>query len=273
MHALMFQADILYGVLPCTAIKRVLTSGCNDDQLSRLCAYAPNLTYLRIGYLNQGKNENFGDIIMTDLTIMPTYLTELHITGNEDRRFDRIEEVVERYQSSLERLTLNIGSCEVIDGRRLEKLLEPCLHLKKFSFINQCENEHIDMIDLLHSFQSDWWLDARRPPVLVQRDAIDYILIASMPCSLSIYHYSLCDLKEWYLSKEKLDSSLIRFTKADELYFQNTSSVNLDFLYFIGRAFCSRSQCLTFTYWGLMSEHTLFEQVRFLFPFSSADSI
>ncbi|CAF3670682.1 unnamed protein product [Rotaria sp. Silwood1] len=142
--------------------------------------------------------------------------TQLHIKVNDvDNPYvNSIAKLITSYQSSLEHVTLITRTSQLMfDGRCLETLFRPCQRLKKLIFLFEYTNKEINILEQLHQFQSDWWLNDRQPPVLIQRDSDGQIFIGSMPC---IYPVSLkfsTDLKKWSLNKGNLDPWLVYFTK------------------------------------------------------------
>jgi hypothetical protein len=147
----------------------------------------------------------------------------------------------------------------------LEELLRLCRHLKKLSFFIQTDwTVQTGIVEQLGQFQNEWWLDERRPPVLVHRNRENAFIFASIPCTCGPRSIQLpVDPKMWLLNKGHVDSSLFYFTKIRQIEFSNSSQqpVTLEFLCFISRIFRSGIEYLTFDYWGFSSPQTLFKQV------------
>jgi hypothetical protein len=194
------------------------------------------------------------------------HLVELHIEVIDLQSFEEIRVCISHSRASLKQLTLNLGRDLLIDGKNLEILFASCTSLEHFSFISQSSKTQMNVSDLLHSFQSKWWLDPQRPPVLIHETDKDPILIASIPCSFSNlftnFQFS-SDPDSWHLNKEKLDSQLLRFTNTRKICFSNKQPISLDFLHFAARIFSSQKQILECNRWGLLLEHELFKQVSF----------
>ncbi|UJR19867.1 hypothetical protein I4U23_023000 [Adineta vaga] len=250
-------------VLPCLSIHRLWIYSCYNEKLTLLQDLAPKMIYLNIEY-------NYVYVTRSNSSVPSTYtlranslnLTELSIKLNDFEFFAGVQLLVNYYQSSLRRLTFDLRQELLIDGQKLETCVACCNHLENFSFIIQCHNNSVNMIELLHSFQTEWWLDHRRSPVLIHSTKRGNILIASMPCSfLNIsknFQFSTI-LSRWYLNKDKFNSPLIRFLKTNYLCFSNEQEIDLEYLLFIARIFYSQKQMIECTYWGLMSEEELFE--------------
>lgn len=254
--------------LVCPVITRLFIYDCSEQALLSICVLTPNLIYLRIKQLvSTDDSSNFNSI----LTLIPqsSSLKQLHIASTINRlnNIQLIGRLIDLYQSSLEHLTLEISLNNPVDGYHLQRILEPCQHLKKFSLaFNYC-HEETEQIDILHQFQSDWWLDSRRPPMLIFCDKHRETLIFSMPCYLDDYIWFPIDPKDWLLNKGHLDSLDVRFTKQKCIRFANHNRqlITLDLVHIIGHVFRASEQELSILHWDFISPNVLLEQVSFLF--------
>lgn len=247
-----------------TAIVRLSINSCSEQALLSLCALTPNLTYLKIKQLVSGDDgSNFNSIL--PMISQSTSLKQLHITSTTNRLNDLhlIERLIDFYHSSLEYLTLEISLNNQPDGYYLQKILEPCRYLQKLAFAFNYWHEEPAEIAALHEFQSGWWLDSHRPPVLIFRGNHCETLIVSMPCSLDDYIWFPLDPKDWLVNKGQLDSRDIRFTKQKCIRFANTNHrpITLDLVYLIGRVFRAPKQELSIPHWEFVSPDLLIEQV------------
>ncbi|CAF2928084.1 unnamed protein product [Rotaria sp. Silwood2] len=191
-------------------------------------------------------------------------ITNLHIeTSDRHMNFDSIKRLIHCCHSSLQHITLIAYDIYGFNGQTLEKLFQICKKLKKFDFlIEYYHHENVNMTEQLHYFQSNWWLDDCRPPVLVYRDDHNYSIMASMPCLSSLHSLSLSINPDmWPLNKGHFDSVQIYFSHVTSVYFINNNQqpVLLDFLYLISQVFRSRVEYLEFKYWGFKYPRTLYE--------------
>lgn len=194
-----------------------------------------------------------------------SHLTQLHIVSDQGTlmKVSNIERIISSHRSSLERITLNIGLSDQIDGNHLQTILEPCHHLKKLEFIFQYQNTEIDVTEQINHFRSDWWLNICRLPVLIICNH-DLIFIASMPC---VYPTSIkvsSDLNTWQLNKEQLfNSSLIRFPNVNKIHFinNNSQSITVDLIYFIDHVFHDQQLQLSFSNWKFNLPEKIVHQV------------
>lgn len=251
--------------LPCTAVEHLSFSTRTVEDWMYLCGRTPNLKHLRLDQYTSDNYEFDSDDIM-DLIPRPMFLTRVCIALEEGKAyFNFIESLIKVCQSSLQQFKLICAVSKPADGQSLETLLKPCRQLKKIEFQFQYTDTNVDMVELLRQFQSEWWLNDCRPPVLIERNDSGHIVIASMPCSSKTFLRLSTDLKMWLINKGKVDSSHIQFTKLEKLFFCNNNEqpVTLDFLHFIGRIFHSRHQEIEFRFWSFSSPHTLYEQVSF----------
>ena len=269
------QSDLSYSTdldyRPCSAIRRVTILGCNEENISNLYALAPELTYLKV-WLRSSRTSAYHSTPVIAQFIPLTHLVELNINVIDLKSFEKMKLFINHSQTSFRQLTLNLGQDLMIDGKDLEKLLVSHTSLKNFSFISQLSKEKVNVSDLLQTFQSEWWLNTQRPPVLIHETDFDAILVASIPCSFSNifenFQFS-SNLHSWHFNKENLDSRLIRFTKIRKICLSNKQPINLEFLQLFAATFCSEKQILECNRWGLISEHELFKQVSFFYFFQS----
>ena len=256
---------------PCSAIRRVTIFGCDEENILKLYALAPELTYLKV-WLRSSRIPTYHSTPVRAQITPLTHLVELNINVIDLKSFENVKLFINHSQISLRQLTLNLGQDLMIDGKALEKLLVSHTSLENFSFICQLSKEKVNVPDLLQTFQSEWWLNTQRPPVLIHETDFDAILITSIPCSFSNvfenFQFS-SDLRSWHFNKENLDSRLIRFTKLRKICLSNKQPINLEFLQFFAHTFCSEKQILECNRWGLIFEHELFKQVSFFYFFQS----
>lgn len=232
-----------------------------------LAALAPKLTSIELPWLYPD-NTDFQITYLAAQIATPTYLTELNIrmtnmlTLLEWKTYKNIEVLITSYQSSLKSVTLDFCEKVMVDGRWLENILKPCAHLEKLSFIGIHESNETDVRDVLSTFQSEWWFDTRRPPVLICEKPSGGILITSMPCSFRFDFNFSADLDQWHLNTGQFDSPLIRFDRKRVLVIENTLPINHTVVQWISRMFCASNQLLWCMNWELLSKRELFEQVR-----------
>ena len=240
---------------------------CDEESILKLYALAPELTYLKV-WLCSPRTRAYRPIPTPTRIVPPTHLVELHVNVINVESFENVKLFIKYSQAPLRQLTLNLGQDLMVDGKNLEALLTPYTLLENFSFMSQFAKKQVNIPDLLRSFQSEWWLDTQRPPVLIHETDFKDILIASVPCSFTNIFKSFqfsSDLRSWHLNKETLDSRLIYFTRTRKISFSSKQLLSLGFLQFAGRIFCSQKQILECNQWGLISEHELFQQVSCFF--------
>ncbi len=250
---------------PCSAIRRVWIFECDERSLWKLCHLAPELTYLKV-WLRPSNTLNYNLGTMSERITQPAHLIELYIKVADMQSFKDIKLLISRCQGSIRRITIDLGGDLMIDGRKLEALLAPYTSLEDVSFISQFSKKQIIISDLLSSFQSEWWLDTRRSPILIHETHSNHILVISIPCPFSNvlkdFQFS-SDLRSWHLNKGKLDSLLIGSIKTNKICFSSKQPISLEFLKFAARIFYSRKQMLECNFWGLMFEQEFFKQVSF----------
>ncbi|UJR10504.1 hypothetical protein I4U23_014707 [Adineta vaga] len=253
-------------MIPCPAVRRLWCNDCVEDMLFWLGALAPKLTCLELPCLYPDIR-TCDSIALVSHISTPRYLTEINIILDSQGSFFRwsdynnFQTFIQCYQSSLKRVILDFNTDVITDGRWLESLFSPCPHLEYFSFINQCKSKDIDIDDLVQSFKSEWWLDICRPPVFIHKNISNKILIASMPCSFNFYFEFSTDFNTWYLNKEQIESSLIRFTKKPLLTITNTLPFTMKTLELFSHIFSVTNQILWCTNWELLEANDLFEQL------------
>jgi len=251
---------------------RLSIKRCSEQDVLCLCALAPNLNSLRIHDFSSDDGDddsndaNFNAILA--LINRSVHLTKLHITSNvhDVVNLNSLERLIRIYQSSLEQVTLHIGQSHQIHESQLQRIFEPCQRLIKLAFVFVYYNEEVNLVDELRQFQNEWWLDNRRPPVLLLRNGNNGIFIVTMPCD---YPFSLqisSDIHACRLNKGGFDSPLIRFTTVRRIDILNESNqlITFDWVGFIGRIFCAKDQMLCFSSWGFDSSYLLLEQVNFV---------
>jgi hypothetical protein len=269
---LIFNANIFQttndidDILPCSAIRRVWIFECDEQKLWKLCHLAPELTYLKV-WLRPSNTLNHNLGTTPEGINPPAHLIELYIKVTDMQSFKDIKLLIGRCQGSIRRITLDLGEDLMIDGRKLETLLAPYTSLEDISFISQFSKKQITISDLLSSFQSEWWLDTRRSPVLIHETHFNHILAISIPCPFSNllknFQFS-SDLRSWHLNKGKLDSLLIGSIKTNKICLSSKQPISLEFLKFAARIFYSGKQMLECNFWGLMFEEEFFKRVSFV---------
>ena len=200
--------------LSCPAIVRLSLCSCSEHALLSLCSLTPNLVSLNIKQLVCTDD---GAHLHSIVALLPqsTRLQHLHITSTTHRLNDIrwIDKLIDFYQSSLEHLTLEISLNNPVDGYSLQTRLERCRRLSKVTFAFSCCLKETDTIDVLRSFQSDWWLDPHRPPVLIFCSNHCETWIVSMPYHLDGYLWFPIDPEDWLMNKGRLDSADVAFVK------------------------------------------------------------
>ncbi|CAF0992562.1 unnamed protein product [Adineta steineri] len=256
-------ATILNG-LTCSAIVRLSINSCSEQILFSLCTCAPNLIYLKIKQLIS-TDDNLNINTVSTLIPQSPLLKQLYITANA-HRLDNIHLVgrlIGYYRSSLEHLALEISLDNQIDGYHLQTILEPCRYLQKFSFIFNHWHEETEKIDVLHQFQSDWWLDSHQPTVLIFYGNQCETMVVSMPCYLDDYTWFPIDPKDWLVNKGQLDSPDIHFKKQKCIRFTNSNRqlITLDLVRIIGHVFQAPKQELSIPHWGFVSPDLFIEHL------------
>ncbi|CAF4853112.1 unnamed protein product [Rotaria socialis] len=212
----------------------------DDEQMwVYLCNLTPNLNYICIKHGETDDVQYMHSAITPSVTRLEC-LTRLHIDFYAyDTDFMALRWLIESCHLTLQEFQLTSDSSSPVNGRFLEELLQPCRHLKTLSFFIQTdERVQTDIVEQLCHFQSKWWLDECRPPVLVHSNGQNRFTFASIPCiQRSFYLIELpADPKMWLLNKEHIDPSRFYFTKPG-------------------------IEDLTFDYWGFSSPHILFKQL------------
>jgi hypothetical protein len=260
--------DTFFNTLPCPAIERLSVYVWDAQDWICLCGRTPNLTHLQIIYeepVNPSVTVN--PTIFTTLISGPSHLTDVHINfGYNQVSLESIHWLISHCQSSLKQFTLSSSDSNQIGGKYLEILLQSCRQLTKIAFDIEFDSDDINMTEILPQFQTDWWLDACRPPVFLHHNSDDRIFIVTMPCTSLKYVTLGADPTMWLLNKGQLDSSLIYFSKVASINILNNNQqpITRDLLRFIGHIFRSSYQCLKFTFWGFDRPQILYEQVNCL---------
>jgi hypothetical protein len=200
-----------------------------------------------------------------DLTERTTRLVTLNITTHKTFNYYSIEQLIKSCKTSLKNIILNVHSIHSIDGYRLEEVFKSCEQLKNFVFLFELNNKKININDCQRSFQSEWWLDARRPAVYIQDNDVDGIIITSMPCQ---YLFTFKNhLSNWYFNKGDQNSSFNRFNNINNIHFTNNvyQPISLEYLYSIDRIFTSSNQSLCFDFCDLKSVKILSYMVKIFF--------
>jgi hypothetical protein len=237
---------------------------CNEKSLWKLCGLAPELIYLKVWLRHSSRFNNYPIATLVRST-QPTQLIELYIKVTGSQSFTDISLLINHFQGSLKRITLDLEQSLMIDGTKLEALLAPCTFLEDVSFISEFSKKQINISNLVRSFQSQWWLDAQRPPVLLHETDFDRILAMSIPCSFSNILKNVqfsSDLNSWHLNRGTFESLINCSIKTKMIDLSGKQPITLDFLRFVGRIFHSRKLTLACRRWGLMFEQEFFKQVR-----------
>ncbi|CAF2813553.1 unnamed protein product [Rotaria sp. Silwood2] len=174
---------IFQNILHCPSIISLSINDCHLLQCLQLCACTPNLIKLKIRNVLENSHNSLHSSLTTHIS-QTTRLVELHIIPDRGNsmNINFIKDIINCYKSSLEQLTFNIHSYRrIIDGELLQTLIQPCQHLNKLAFVFQYQDTEDNVIKQIQQFQSTWWLDNRRPPVLILRNNDGCILLSSMP--------------------------------------------------------------------------------------------
>ncbi|UJR16756.1 hypothetical protein I4U23_003656 [Adineta vaga] len=248
-----------------SAMNRLCVESCSEKALLLLCAFTPNLMYLKVRQLVSADDDSDCDPMLMSTPSSST-LKQLHITATTKRLNDiqTIERIINHYQDSLEYLTPEISLNKSLDGYYLQGIFEPCQHLKQFSFaFNYWHDETEEISNILHQFQSNWWLDALRPPILIFCDNHRETSIFSMPCHLDDYIWFPSDPQDWLLNKGHISLFDVCFTKQKYLRFinHNRQPLTLDLVNIIGHIFRASQQELSILHCSFVSSNLLLEQL------------
>lgn len=254
------QTSITDGVMSYSAIRRLWIYECNERDLWKICAFAPALIYLRVWVRSSSTDSHFSLVPSTNSPFLP-HLDELYVKIVNIRSLNDAKQIIERCQGSLRRISLDFGENLRIDGNILQELLMPLTSLQTISFISRLQMEKIEIPRLLSSFQSQWWLDAQRPPVLIHHTNTKETLIVSIPSSfvrvLKNFHFST-DLHSWHFNKGTLDTFTNGVIGVNNIYFSTKQPISLEFLQFARGVFHSPRQIIACRYWGLAFEQEYF---------------
>jgi hypothetical protein len=221
----------------------------------------PNLTHLKVNYLiSHWYNVDY--LNRYDFIERPTCLVKLTITTDKEMDFNLFEQFINSYKTSLKYLMLGIHCLQTIDGYYLERIFKFCEQLEKLVFLFEYNDKKFNIDDCQRSFQSEWWLDARRPSVYIQHNDTGSTKIATMPDQFPFTFEN--NLYNWYFNKGDQNSSFIRFTNINKIHFTNYTHqpISLEYLYSLDRIFTSSYQTLCFDFCDLESVDILFELVN-----------
>ncbi len=251
--------------ISCPAMEYLLIRDLSIIDAISLCKHAPNLMHLQI-VRSTSIRHNLCHTLKKNFFPKMNSITNLHIEMFKgDIDFNSIKRLINCCRLSLQSITLIAYRIDGFNGQTLEQLFQTCKKLKKLAFhIEYHDHADIDMTEQLHKFQSAWWLDNRRPPVLVYRDNDNYRVIASMPCSSLLCSLTLStNLNTWPLNKGHFDSTDIYFSRVMSMYFDNSNQepVLIDFLHLFNQVFRSHVEYLEFKYWGFKDPRTLYKLV------------
>ncbi|CAF1616161.1 unnamed protein product [Adineta ricciae] len=259
----------------CLAMTRLCLERCSEQALHLLCNLIPNVTYLKIKQLSAVDDRSYYCSELPFSHQCVPVLKQLHIATGINRLDDirSIERLIDTYKSSLEFCSLNISLNEPISGSYLQQnIFEPCQNLNKFTFAFNYWQDDIEEADVLYQFQSDWWLDTQRPPVLIFCGNLREVFIVSMPCHLCDYLWLPTDPRDWLLNKGDFDSPDVCFTKQTHIRLINhhRQPITFELVNIIGRVFQAPKQQLSLVRWNFVSQNSLFEQ---LITTSSTDPV
>lgn len=224
----------------------------------------PNLARLQIKKFRPF----FGHPYTTGSSISgPLQLVRLNIVCDliEDNFTIRsIETLLNWFKLSLEELTFSIQTFHPFNTQQLESIFKRCERLRKLHFAIQYNSKTINGKNLLLDFQTDWWLNSERPPILIIYTKLGRTLITTMPCESAVYINFPTNMNRWLLNKEN-DSSPIKFKNTRLITFDNSNRqpITDTLLYFIKHVFRASHQKLCLDYWGFNSTEVIFEQVIF----------
>ena len=243
------------------AVRRLWICECNERDLWKICAYVPGLTYLRFWLRSSSTSEHFSLVPTTNIPFL-THLDELYAKVVDLRSLNDAKQMIHRCQRTLRRISLDFGEDLIINGSVLEALLMPLTVLQTISFISRFEMKSINFANLFSSFQSQWWLDAQRPPVLIHQGNTNQFLVLSIPSScpriLKDFHFST-DLRSWHFNKGTTDSFTNGEIQVNHIYFFTKQSITPEFLKFTAGIFHSPRQTFDCRYWGLTFEQEYFQ--------------
>jgi hypothetical protein len=190
------------------------------------------------------------------------YLVTLNITESDIKNFDLLARLINNCKATLKKLTLGVHCVRPIDGYRLKAVFESCEKLENLVFFVRCGGLVSNMNEYQYSFQSEWWLDARRPSVYIQHNSGANIIFTSMPCQYSLAFKN--NLYNWCFNKGDENSSSIRFPETNNIHFTNTVDqlITLEYLYVIDRVFTASNQRLQFDFCHLHYPEIILYMVR-----------
>lgn len=233
----------------------------------------PNLTDLRIKFCTRDYDDDddgpiFSSSFSTSMSNAPSYLTKLHLDFYADRlSLNTLEWLFKSCQTHLKECTINADNCDYIDGAQLERLLKPCQQLVKLAFKIETESGDGDRIvntsDILRQYRTDWWLDASRPPVFVERRSFGGIGILSLPDSSMESIKLSTNPRLWPLNKGPYDLPAVVFRKVTSIHLLDKyrMPISLDFVQLLEYMFPAAGQSLTCDYWEFASPQRIYECV------------
>lgn len=256
-------------VSPCPHLVRLLVEECSEEALLLICALAPNLHYLKVKQVIP--NDESTNIHPSFELLKPiSSLKQLHVAATTKRLNDMtlIGRIIESCQSSIEQISLEIALNDPTDGYSLQKVLQPCEHLQKFTLAFSCwlDDDDDDHFDLVPSFQTDWWLDSHRPPIVIFRSNHCETFIVSMPCPLDTYAWFPIDPSDWLINKGHLDSNDVHFTKQRSIRLGSQNprqSISFDSVNLLGHLFHAPNQTLSIPHYEFITPDPLIEQVSY----------
>ena len=142
-----------------------------------ICHRANNLRHFKIAYIPQEFDE-FYVITQTNFPETRASLVTLDITAKTSLR-NVFERFVHHFKNSLKRLTFDIHCHETIDGEHLQSIYQPLNNLQTITFFIQCPIRNRD--EYFHSFRSEWWIDEHRPPIYIQINKNNQLLLTTIP--------------------------------------------------------------------------------------------
>jgi hypothetical protein len=260
--------------MPCPAIQHLSVSARDQGGLIYLCGRMPNLTDLRIDFCDREYDEDDDDdpIVSTNFSTTmidsPSYLTKLHLDFSSDRvSLNTLEWLLKSCQRHLKECTLMADQCDYIDGTQLERLLKPCQQLTKLVFkieiVIDEEDRIVNTSDILRQYRTDWWLDASRPPVFVERSPYGNIEVFSLPNSSMTSIRLPTDPKLWPLNKGPFNLPEVVFRKVTSIHLldKNHMPISLEFVRLLEHVFPAVGQTLTCDYWEFLSAETIYQCV------------
>ena len=252
-------------LLPCPAIVRLSIEECSQQSLLSVLSLAPQLRYLRVKQLIAFDQDSLPPL-SSDASLRLTSLKHLSLSATIKRLngMTFIGEIIQCCQTSLEHLSLEISLDSPMDISDLQRIFEPCEKLTKIHFAFNCLLDDDEEVDILSQFETDWWLDARRPAVLGFRSGHCEIWIVSMPCHFDSYVWFPIDLNDWRINKGHLNSTGFYFTKQKSIRLAcpHRQLLTPELLRLLGQVFRAPNQELSIPHASFVSPDLLIDQVR-----------